>query len=377
MSKICSNVVFSNKAYNAIIRESFSKDPVETGGILLGHIGPEGIWVVMEVLPPGIKSIFKVAYFEYDMAFVNYLGQSVANMYKKPLEVLGLWHRHPGRMDVFSSTDDETNTTFARMRPEGTISGLVNIDPAFRFTLYHLDQSRINGGRPEYEVVDFMVGDDIIPPEYFELKYINSPESNLHPVPQTKSYNFGNSCYTENHSVIHSERNDSASSVDASVDIGSVNPTNRDILDEILKKKQCSKGKYTQWDYIYELMREHTLISILIIILVCWGMVSLCKGCYIFFKESRCIEMPVQPRNPTVEENFYDGAIPNQEDSDPVKDKKAVDDGANDKETKQEGENTHQEESQTTGIDNKDQSSDKQNSGNNSNMSEVEKTGKK
>ena len=41
--------------------------------------------------------------FEYDEAFVNYLAQSVANQYKRPLDLLGLWHRHPGSMDVFSS----------------------------------------------------------------------------------------------------------------------------------------------------------------------------------------------------------------------------------------------------------------------------------
>ena len=142
MSNKCQMVVFSNKAYNAIIRESFDKDPVETGGILLGHILDNGVWIVMEVLPPGIKCIFERAYFEYDDAFVNYLAQSVANQYKIPLELLGLWHRHPGSMDVFSSTDDGTNTTFALQNPSGVISGLVNIDPQFRLTMYHMENPR-------------------------------------------------------------------------------------------------------------------------------------------------------------------------------------------------------------------------------------------
>ena len=62
MSSKCQMIVFSNKAYNAIIRESFDKDPVETGGILLGHILNNGIWIVMDVLPPGIHSIFEWAY---------------------------------------------------------------------------------------------------------------------------------------------------------------------------------------------------------------------------------------------------------------------------------------------------------------------------
>lgn len=182
MSENCQLVVFSTKAYNALVAESFDKDPVETGGILLGDILDNGVWIVMEVLPPGINSVFDYAYFEYDGKFVNYLAQKVANQYKKPIDILGLWHRHPGGMDVFSSTDDGTNATFARQNPKGVISGLVNIDPRFRLTMYHMD--RPSGrlmGRPNYDVIDVEVGDDIIPEEYFELRYFNGEEDQLHP----------------------------------------------------------------------------------------------------------------------------------------------------------------------------------------------------
>ncbi len=172
-------VVFSNKAYNAIIRESFAKDPVETGGILLGHILDNGAWIVMEVLPPGAKSIFRYAYFEYDTDFVNYLAQSVANQYRMPLHLLGLWHRHPGHLDTFSSTDDETNMTFARQLPQGVISGLVNIDPQFRLTMYHMGNP--TGGTCNYEKMEVEVGDDIIPTEYFELRYYDGENSDPHP----------------------------------------------------------------------------------------------------------------------------------------------------------------------------------------------------
>ena len=183
MSQNCSAVVFSNRAYNSIIRETFEKHPVETGGILLGHI-VDDTWVVIEVLPPGIHSIFQTAYFEYDEQFVNYLAQSVANQYKRPLSLLGLWHRHPGSMDVFSGTDDQTNSTFARQLPKGVISGLVNVDPEFRFTMYYLDRAKIiPNARPGYEKIDVEVGDDIIPPSFFELKYVAPECENLHPLP--------------------------------------------------------------------------------------------------------------------------------------------------------------------------------------------------
>lgn len=190
MDNSCQLVVFSDRAYNAIIREAFDKDPVETGGILLGHILNNGIWIVIEAIPPGINCIFERAYFEYDENFVNYLAQKVANQYQTPLQLLGLWHRHPGSMDVFSTTDDVTNKTFASLNPNGAISGLVNIDPNFRLTMYHLpknEQVCSNGGRPLYHKVEIEVGDDIIPEQYLKLRYYNKENDNIHPSIDKKS----------------------------------------------------------------------------------------------------------------------------------------------------------------------------------------------
>lgn len=185
----CQLVVFSDKAYNAIIRETFEWDPVETGGILLGHILDNGCWIVMEVLPPGYgegregDNVFhEYGYFEYNRKFVNYLAKSVAGQYEIPLELLGLWHRHPGSMDYFSGTDDVTNSTFAAQNPHGVISGLINIDPQLRMTMYHLAHGHSNGyERPPYQQVDVEVGSDLIPEEYFKLKYYQGEEKDLHP----------------------------------------------------------------------------------------------------------------------------------------------------------------------------------------------------
>jgi len=164
----CKCVVFSDRAYNDIVVETKKKNPLETGGILLGHILDNGIWVVMEVLPPGPNSIFEYAYFEYDERFVNYLAQSKATEYEQELNLLGLWHRHPGSMDSFSGTDDGTNRIFARLNPQGAISGLVNVDPKFRLTMRHVSNPL------QYEIVPVEVGDDLIPEEYFKLKYPSS-----------------------------------------------------------------------------------------------------------------------------------------------------------------------------------------------------------
>ena len=266
MSNNCQLVVFSNKAYNAIIRESFAKDPVETGGILLGHILDNGIWIVMEVLPPGMKSIFQYAYFEYDEAFVNYLAQSVANQYKHPLDLLGLWHRHPGSMDVFSHTDDGTNSTFARQNPAGVISGLVNIDPDFRITMYHLDHTPGRSlGRPNYSVIDVEVGDDIIPEEYFELRYFDGSESNLHPSVTQCTCNFQpRQIATEQENLISGEN---LSEDDAGLDIKSTisrqlsSENNSNNHTSELEKSffLCWRGSKKKWGY--------TLLAIVAVIL--------------------------------------------------------------------------------------------------------------
>ena len=166
MSEKCNLIVFSDRAYNAIIDETFRKHPLETGGILLGHVLDNGIWIVMEVTPPGPNAVHQTAFFEYDEKFVNYLANSVASKYEISLSVLGLWHRHPGSYDKFSSVDDGSNLKFAKLYKVGAISGLVNIDPEFRFQIWHVSDPL------HYEAVNFKVGNDMIPEEYFALKHV-------------------------------------------------------------------------------------------------------------------------------------------------------------------------------------------------------------
>lgn len=205
MNNDCQLVIFSDKAYNAIIRETFEWEPVETGGILLGHILDNGCWLVMEVLPPGYGEgregdnvHHEYGYFEYNQRFVNYLAKSVAEQYEIPLDLLGLWHRHPGSMDVFSGTDDITNSKFAAQNPKGVISGLVNVDPQLRMTMYHLAHNATNGfGRPPYKKVEVEVVDTKdIPEAYRKLRFYDGTEKALHPyAPRTNRTHHNNSRY--------------------------------------------------------------------------------------------------------------------------------------------------------------------------------------
>ena len=132
-------VIISERAYASILAETTEKIKTETGGLFLGVIDQDH-WYIVEAIDPGPKSIFKVAYFEYDRAYTQHLINKIANLYDAKLSLIGLWHRHPGSFDQFSSTDDETNSKYASMRTEGAISALVNIDPTFRLTIYHVGQ---------------------------------------------------------------------------------------------------------------------------------------------------------------------------------------------------------------------------------------------
>lgn len=159
-------VVFSDRAYAAVLAETTEKIKTETGGLLLGKFQDDE-WYVIEAIDPGPKSVFQVAYFEYDQQYTQHLINKIANLYDVPLSLIGLWHRHPGSLDQFSSTDDGTNSKYANMRPEGAISGLVNIDPVFRLTMYHVLSPC------KYSKISYVVGDDLIPGELLKYKSVD------------------------------------------------------------------------------------------------------------------------------------------------------------------------------------------------------------
>ncbi|MCL2194261.1 MAG: hypothetical protein FWB78_12815, partial [Treponema sp.] len=117
-----------------------------------------------ESIDPGPKSIFSAAYFEYDEAYVNHLANKINVLYKKPLRIMGLWHRHPGSMDTFSATDNSTHERYSHINPFGVVSALVNIDPSFRLSVYNVFRS---GGRLAVSgrKLPFVVGNAHIPRE--------------------------------------------------------------------------------------------------------------------------------------------------------------------------------------------------------------------
>lgn len=171
-------VVFSDRAFASVMAETTEKIQTETGGLFLGTVVND-TWYIIEAIDPGPKSVFEVAYFEYDTSYTQHLINKIANLYNEKLTLIGLWHRHPGSFDVFSTTDNGTNAKYASMRECGAISGLVNIDPKFRFTMYHVAQPC------KYTKIQYVVGSHLIPEKYLQLKtperYENIMDNILNP----------------------------------------------------------------------------------------------------------------------------------------------------------------------------------------------------
>ena len=157
------SVVFSNRAYTSILVETIEKISTETGGVFLGY-RKDDIWYVIESIDPGPNSIFKPNYFEYDQDYVNHLINKISRLYDVQLDLIGLWHRHPGSFDSFSGTDDVTNKKYAELHELGAISVLVNIDPRFRMTVYSVTSPL------KYDKIDFIIGDEYIPEECLLLR---------------------------------------------------------------------------------------------------------------------------------------------------------------------------------------------------------------
>jgi len=188
------HIVFSNRAFVALLAETKEKFTTETGGIFLG-IMRNDIWFVIESIDPGPQSIFQPAYFEYDGNYVRHLANKVNRLYGDRLDVIGLWHRHPGSMDVFSNTDHGTIKKFAEQNRGVTISALVNIDPNFRLTMYvaTLGSSLI------CERISYEVDDNKIPKEVASVlnhidieQNINAMSSGERIIKQSRKVNFIN-----------------------------------------------------------------------------------------------------------------------------------------------------------------------------------------
>ena len=103
------------------------------------------------------------------LKYITHLIDKIVRLYSHKLTLIGLWHRHPGSLDRFSVTDNGTNSEFAKLNASGAISALVNVDPDFRITPYHVLWPL------KYKKIKYRVGDEFIPEYILKLKNPDVP----------------------------------------------------------------------------------------------------------------------------------------------------------------------------------------------------------
>ena len=152
--KRCRKIVISDRAYTSIIAEALSRDPDETGGILLGIVDKD-VWYVVEATDPGLSTFHNRVHHEMDDKYHNHVYPVISRLYENDLCLLGLWHRHPGTLNTFSGDDNRTNASYSDAIGNGTLSFLLNFVPDGQLTCYYLDGK----GSGSYYKPEVRIGD--------------------------------------------------------------------------------------------------------------------------------------------------------------------------------------------------------------------------
>lgn len=171
VNRKCKEIVFSDRAYAAILAEGLARDPLETGGILLGNCKEckDGTsWYVVESTDPGLNTRHTTVHHEMDQKYHNHIYPILSRIYEEDLILLGLWHRHPGNFNRFSEDDNRTNAEYAKVIGMGAISVLLNFTPEAQLTCYYLDYD----GTGAYFQPEVKIGD-----VYFEGTHFLKPAS--------------------------------------------------------------------------------------------------------------------------------------------------------------------------------------------------------
>lgn len=101
-------VWLSEGAWDAIISEATAKEPLETGGVLLGYWASPTEVVVTRAVGPGPNAAHRRTSFVPDHAF--HLAEIAAHYDRTAgVEVyLGDWHTHPGAVNATPSSKDKS-----------------------------------------------------------------------------------------------------------------------------------------------------------------------------------------------------------------------------------------------------------------------------
>ena len=156
----CRHVVMTRRAFAAIFSATLRNGKNETGGVFIGHIY-KGIFYIIDSIDQGLATTNLQEYFQWDADYVNHLVEILSTIYRFPVTIIGFWHRHPGDMDFFSLTDENTIRSHLKSSKFGLLSMLVNLDPDFRMTFFYCWKDTLT--RVRYDV-----GDEYFPAEILE-----------------------------------------------------------------------------------------------------------------------------------------------------------------------------------------------------------------
>lgn len=99
--------VIAARAGRAMQNELARFPETETGGLLLGYSGPDGI-TILEATDGGYRdTIHEPDCFEYDAAYEEHLCGVLSLLYDPPLTLVGVWHKHNDAHEVPFSRADE------------------------------------------------------------------------------------------------------------------------------------------------------------------------------------------------------------------------------------------------------------------------------
>ena len=99
-----SKIFFSELALDVFVSQTNKFGTIETGGVLMGHVGSEGIFIEV-ASDPGPKAIHESVYFKADPNYIDlFIDMNYANSHGKCV-YLGEWHTHPQVIPEPSSVD--------------------------------------------------------------------------------------------------------------------------------------------------------------------------------------------------------------------------------------------------------------------------------
>ena len=99
-------ILLSTRAYKVMTNEVGYSDIEETGGVLLGYLHKNKIYVI-EAIDGGPQKVASKSSFCFDREYVQHVSNKISNLYNPPLVLVGIWHKHNSFHEHPFSEDDE------------------------------------------------------------------------------------------------------------------------------------------------------------------------------------------------------------------------------------------------------------------------------